>query len=392
MTARQFLRFTVSLSIFLIAALLFVSGCGDDAPGDPAPGPVVPPPPSEFIKIFGAVYTEQLADSLADLLHPDFQMLLPSETCELWSRPLGAVIDQAEMISIHRNMYSGLAGRDAAGKAIPAVESIAFDVLEPLGTWVPITNETQFFGEHEGLWAKFKINIQFFNTEKTHTYEVQQHVNFYVAEVTSGGNTELQLLGIQGLDNDSKSGTDLTSWEAVLVLYILEPWVVENAYVGSARCGLCHEEIYTDYLVSGHSRPFMSDGAVKSSPGDTDCGRCHTTGYDPGEDTWELDGIACEACHGMGRIHSRSRSAQDIIVNLDEEFCWGCHDIYLSHPYLESGATLRGTSHPGGCVPCHDPHISARLDLERAIVLDCIDCHTSNDKQFESDRGCRGSR
>ena len=372
MIVRYFGRFIALIPGLLIAALLFVPGCGNDAPGDPVSDPIVPLPLlSELMKNFEAIYTEQLTDSLADLLHPDFQMILPSETCELLSRPIDAALDRAEMIAIHSNMFSGQPGRDESGNAIPAVDRIVIDVLEPQGAWIPITDETQFFSEYEGLWANYKISVQFYNTEQTLEYEVQQRVNFYVAEAMPGGNAEFQLLGIQGLGMDSNLATDLTSWDAVLVLFLPEPWVVENSYVGPAMCGRCHAEIYADFLVHEHAQPFMSEYVV-----DTDCGRCHTTGYDSVADTWEQDGVTCEACHGMGLIHSRSQAAQDIIINLDEEFCWGCHDIFLSHPYRESGSTFRGTSHSGGCIPCHDPHISARNDLERAIVTDCIDCHT----------------
>jgi Cytochrome c554 and c-prime len=187
----------------------------------------------------------------------------------------------------------------------------------------------------------------------------------------------------RGLGLGTGPDTDPTSWDAIPVLLHPEPWVVENAYIGPAMCGKCHAEIYADYLVSGHSQPFLSDdlstSEVKSSPEYTDCGRCHTTGYDPIAETWEQDCVTCEACHGMGRIHSRTMAEEDIVIYRDEEFCWGCHDIPLHHPNSESGPTFRETSHPGGCGPCHDPHISVRLDPERAIVSDCIDCHTEKE-------------
>lgn len=378
----------VILSIMMVV-LLVVPGCRNDHPGFSANDPMVPSPlPSELVKDFEVAYTQQLTDSLAKLLHPDFQMILPAETCELRNRPLDATFDKAEMVSINSNIFSGLAGRDASGYAVPGVNSIVISLFEPQGDWIPITRETEFFSEYEGLWASYKINIQFYNAEQTHKYDVKQQVNFYVTAGTKGDNTGLQLLGVQGLPVYSETGTALTTWSAVLVFFDLEPWTVENDYIGSAVCGRCHADIYTDYLVSGHSEQFMSDQTAPLDPGDTDCGSCHATGYDPVGETWELDGVACEACHGMGRIHSRSSAAQDIVINLDEEFCWECHDIYLNHPVSETGDTVRATTHPGGCLPCHDPHISARLDIDRAIVTDCADCHTSDTKRFRQKGGC----
>lgn len=371
-----------------MAALLVVTGCGKDDLGHPTAGPTAPSPlPSGLVQDFGTAYTEKLTDSLAELLHPDFQMILPSETCGLWNRPPGTTFDKTEMVSICSHMFSGLVGRDASGNVVPAVDSIVISQFEPEGDWTPITQETEFFSEHEGLWASYKVNIQFHNAEQTHKYDVRQQVNFYVSAVTNGDHAGLKLLGIRGLPLDSATESQLSTWSAVLLFFDLEPWTMENDYMGSAICGRCHPDIYTDYLVSGHSKPFMSDPTAPLDPGDTDCGSCHATGFDPVRETWELDGVACEACHGMGRIHSRSTSAQDIVINLDEEFCWECHDIFLNHPVSETGNTWRGVSHPGGCLPCHDPHISARFDIDRAVVTDCVDCHTSDTKQLKPEGG-----
>ncbi|MEN8007444.1 MAG: multiheme c-type cytochrome, partial [Candidatus Krumholzibacteriota bacterium] len=369
-----------------MASLLVVPGCGNDDPVDPEADPEVPfTLPSRLVQEFGSAYTNKLTDSLSELLHPDFRMILPSETCELWNLPKDTTFDKSEMTSIIRNMFSGQAGRDVSGVSVPAVGGIAMDILGPLGEWIPITPETGFFGEYEGLWARYDINIQFHDPEQTPTFEVRQQVDFYVAEVTDDDGIGLRLLGIRELPMAPDAGKDLATWSAVLLDFEVESWTVENDYIGAEMCGRCHAEIYADYLVSGHSKPFMENQIAKLDPGDTECGVCHSTGYDPVTGTWEQDGVTCEACHGMGRIHSRSSAVQDIVINLDEEFCWECHDIFLSHPYRESGSTWRGTSHPGGCVPCHDPHISARLDIERAILFDCADCHTSDKNQVGVD-------
>lgn len=382
-----------SIHTFVILGVAMVClfgfpGCGNDDPGEPEAHPEVAPDlPSGLVQDFGSAYSNQLTDSVSDLLHPDFRMILSASTCELWNRPLGSAVGKAEMVSIAGNMFSGLAGRDASGETVPAVEGIIVNSLEPLGEWIPITRDNGIFGEYEGLWAGYTINIKFYGPEQTLAYEVLQQVEIFVAGVSVDGETGLGILGIRELPVDPETEKDITTWSAVLLDFEVEPWTVENGYIGADICGRCHVEIYADYLVSGHSNHFMPGQAMKRDPGDTDCGRCHTTGYDPVTETWEQNAVTCEACHGMGRIHSRTSAVQDIVIDLDEEFCWECHDIYLNHPYSEAGATWRATSHPGGCLPCHDPHISARLDIERAILFDCADCHTSDKNQVEFDAG-----
>jgi hypothetical protein len=112
-----------------------------------------------------------------------------------------------------------------------------------------------------------------------------------------------------------------------------------------------------------------------------DCGACHATGYvsqggaDANPSTWELDGIACESCHGPGRAHTISQLASDIVVDRSSESCDRCHDHgHTSAPHSSGHGSQFGVE----CLTCHDPHISARFDWDRAILKDCIDCHTSD--------------
>ncbi len=43
------------------------------------------------------------------------------------------------------------------------------------------------------------------------------------------------------------------------------------------------------------------------------CAGCHTTGFNPFQGQFAEVGISCEACHGPGLRHSRSRKAEDIV-------------------------------------------------------------------------------
>lgn len=166
----------------------------------------------------------------------------------------------------------------------------------------------------------------------------------------------------------------------LLILLFSATQIQADEYVGSARCGECHEDKYSSWSESGHhsslvriegfppiypfqyhgdplnvpSPPIVSgeqlswddlsyiiggyyrealflgdDGYLitgeendatrwhiwdqewismdSTEPWAMDCGKCHTTGYDPeghqGDlpgiiGTWAEDGVGCEACHG----------------------------------------------------------------------------------------------
>lgn len=61
------------------------------------------------------------------------------------------------------------------------------------------------------------------------------------------------------------------------------------------------------------------------------CAGCHVTGLNPFIGNFAEPGVACEACHGPGKKHSRTRSPEDIVnpADLDEQrrvmICEGCH-------------------------------------------------------------------
>ena len=198
MTIRSLGRIAAWVPGLLVAILLFMPGCGDDDPGDPAADTTQPS--KNPILTLRLSYQEQEIDIFTDLLHPDFQTILLSDTCELWSWPLGATFDQAEITSIHNNMFSGLAGRDSYGNAMPPIDSLVVDLLEPMTDWAPIPEDDIYFVGIDGEWATYSVNIRFINTDFSHEYGVDQQVIFYVAPVTIDGHAGFQLLGIKELD------------------------------------------------------------------------------------------------------------------------------------------------------------------------------------------------
>ena len=122
-----------------------------------------------------------------------------------------------------------------------------------------------------------------------------------------------------------------------------------------------------------------------------DCARCHMSGYDPAgtqdefpslAGSWNQDGVTCEGCHGPGRAHVKSRSADDILVDTSEGFCLTCHGESPGHPLPGFGNVDLGNSHQGSWSWCHDPPVSFKYEFERSIWRDCVDCHSPN-KGFE---------
>ena len=103
-------------------------------------------------------------------------------------------------------------------------------------------------------------------------------------------------------------------------------------YVGSTTCEPCHADIAEGWKTTKHANAFedlKTQGEEKQeNPG---CFRCHVVGY--GEDggfidmelTPELKDVQCESCHGAGKKHTETLSADDIIKKTGEEVCRKCH-------------------------------------------------------------------
>ncbi len=224
-----------------------------------------------------------------------------------------------------------------------------------------------------------------------------------------------------------------------------------SGYVGSDACKLCHEAKWNDFRVSGHphklkpaaqaaalplplpegydwseiayviggykwkARYIDTSGYIitdnKTTGGKTqynlatgewvdyhagqvheyDCGRCHTTGYDPAghQDglpgivgTWVFPGIQCEQCHGPGGPHVADPTGVEMIVDPSAAACGNCHVRSDPATIPAAGGFIRhheqyneflASPHSMlSCTSCHDPHKKA----EFSITTECVDCHT----------------
>ncbi len=139
-----------------------------------------------------------------------------------------------------------------------------------------------------------------------------------------------------------------------------------------------HSQTWVPYHAGAVDKPF-------------NCGRCHTTGYDPEGNqnglpgligTWVQDGVRCEACHGPSSDH----------VNRPEEMlppggkdCDECHyrDAQFRMPWKggfmrhhQQAEDLLHSPHAGrlNCSSCHDPHRSTVYD-DGGTIAHCTDCH-----------------
>jgi len=247
-----------------------------------------------------------------------------------------------------------------------------------------------------------------------------------------------------------------------------------NAYVGSETCGDCHQDLYADFLRSGHPHKirtiaeaeeasnmglpeipidtFLSTyaaglaqagvnsksdlllmiggvnwkarfvnkaGFVVEGPNaqfnlinrsfqkynsdtwrgnvekyDYACFKCHTTGASPTghpdgypqiEGRWELLGIQCERCHGMGFRHANYREKP--VINRSMDLCAECHNRNSGNTTILASGNfvghrdqvneLKATQKDDEgmvCVSCHNPHKRAKLNLEMNL---CESCHTN---------------
>lgn len=127
----------------------------------------------------------------------------------------------------------------------------------------------------------------------------------------------------------------------------------QAVYIGTDACSTCHAKEYRHFITyAKKAKSFESIERLKKGLSDEEirqCYACHTTGYGrPGgftspEATPLLKNTGCEACHGPGSIHARTRSRSDIKHQLTMEDCEACHTgervrAFRFKPLIHGGA------------------------------------------------------
>jgi len=164
----------------------------------------------------------------------------------------------------------------------------------------------------------------------------------------------------------------VTAERAVQRTAVAPPRIAGATYVGSQKCGECHDDQTAHFKTAAHAGLALED--------------------DKGKD------IGCEACHGAGSAHVKAGGNKGTIVNPSKspESCFQCHTdkrgefaLPNSHPVAQGRVS---------CTDCHDPHRGGALNGHGARTLEaenesCTKCHVAQKgpyvfKHYAMDEGC----
>lgn len=148
-----------------------------------------------------------------------------------------------------------------------------------------------------------------------------------------------------------------------------------GGYAGPDRCAVCHEDIHDEWVVSRHAKAFSSpifQQNWEQVGEEFDCLACHTTGYDPAVNTYALEGVTCEACHGPLQA---DHPTEPMPIQADAELCATCHktttDEWRASKHGQVGIQ---------CESCHDPH--SQQPLADSVEALCTNCHQERGETF----------
>lgn len=131
-------------------------------------------------------------------------------------------------------------------------------------------------------------------------------------------------------------------------------------YLGSERCGDCHQHAYRVWEKSGHGHAFEALTENARHPSlrqfDPECVTCHTVGFthpggyaDPANkprQNLKLLHVGCESCHGPGSVHVDNLANKEIQAKI----------LPLMNPWKHqaAAANLRLKKIDFFCMNCHD--------------------------------------
>lgn len=144
----------------------------------------------------------------------------------------------------------------------------------------------------------------------------------------------------------------------------LPPPAGENAYVGAEACRSCHPKEFQSWSATKHAKAYASL-VRRGRDSNPDCVSCHVVDLGAGDGFVGLPAspdrldVQCEACHGRGLVHVRTRAAGQTVVNMPHVLpgsCQVCHDCthspkFMYEPYWEKikhGPDKKTTNAPGG--------------------------------------------
>jgi hypothetical protein len=155
-------------------------------------------------------------------------------------------------------------------------------------------------------------------------------------------------------------------------------------YVGAEQCGGCHndpEGVHAKWSKTRHAGAFETLRAIGQQT-NSFCLPCHTVGYGiPGGfesegNTWWLEGVQCENCHGPGGRHAAAPDDLSVRpqITIAAEVCGGCHTGFHHPTYdewkeaghstvTEAGMFDSGAGRMYQCGVCHSGAV-------RRVVVD----------------------
>ena len=152
-------------------------------------------------------------------------------------------------------------------------------------------------------------------------------------------------------------------------------------------CAECHLDIEDAWAASSHAHAyddaeFAARWNSLGKPGE--CLACHTTNYQSTTNSFDGEGVQCEACHDQA---TGEHPPAIVPVKADTDYCGSCHTTTLGEWRL-TGHSTAGV----GCMECHDPHSQEALFDDPDAL--CLNCHRDEmgdyleDLHIQKDIGC----
>lgn len=153
----------------------------------------------------------------------------------------------------------------------------------------------------------------------------------------------------------------------IVAVVTVEAQTIEEEPADS-ECGDCHEITQAHWSESAHANSvqdpvFQEAWHKQGSP--VECLTCHTTGFDPVSETWEMESVSCSVCHGPD---PGEHPEQIMPTDISSRMCGSCH----VDTHTEWEDSVHGQEDLA-CVRCHSSHTT---DLRAEGVQElCQSCH-----------------
>ncbi len=140
-------------------------------------------------------------------------------------------------------------------------------------------------------------------------------------------------------------------------------------------CPVCHQHFQKSWETGAHGKAatdtvFQTTFESMGKP--TECLTCHVTGFNSATNTWEANGITCNACHDT---QAAGHPKEPMAADRSSQACGSCHnETYFE--WQSSAHRKAGLD----CVGCHDPH-NTGLKADSASDL-CASCHRDRASNF----------